>query len=246
MPNRPSSSHGNRHFDRYRHREGPPAPSAGASASDSASVSAPTSASAPGAAGSLTTPVVTSDSHPTESPPTQIVSDIPTHPRLASIHAHSDASNLTKTAAKTAARTSLPNNARVDGHGIGKRNGNGGDINSRAPLGSAPHDIPQSRLGSASAPQHRSSGPAPGMSFPSPGREQVQRDPRFVEDHTKITDDIRQAVPEAVRCSIRDNWENTLLGSAFHQAFVVSLVPRVSNMLLSDGVQVQTTHHIQG
>lgn len=70
--------------------------------------------------------------------------------------------------------------------------------------------------------------PAPGairsVSFPSPGRELIHADQKFLDDKTRITFGIHQAIPEAVRRSVRDNWEKCLLGSDFHQAFVVSPV----------------------
>lgn len=60
------------------------------------------------------------------------------------------------------------------------------------------------------------------VSFPSPGREHIHADPKFLDDKTRITFGIHQAVPEAVRRSVRDNWEKCLLGSDFHQAFVLN------------------------
>lgn len=62
------------------------------------------------------------------------------------------------------------------------------------------------------------------VSFPSPGREHIHADQKFLDDKTRITFGIQQAIPEAVRRSIRDNWEKCLLGSDFHQAFIVGLV----------------------
>ncbi|POS72844.1 hypothetical protein DHEL01_v208764 [Diaporthe helianthi] len=71
--------------------------------------------------------------------------------------------------------------------------------------------------------------PAPGQghpvrtaSFPSPGREHIHADQKFLDDKTRITFGIHQAIPEAVRRSVRDNWEKCLLGSDFHQAFVLN------------------------
>lgn len=58
--------------------------------------------------------------------------------------------------------------------------------------------------------------------FPSPGREQVHADRKFVDDRLKLSLGMRDARPEAVRRCVRDNWEMCLTGSDFHQAFVVS------------------------
>ncbi|KAG8157889.1 hypothetical protein KVR01_012161 [Diaporthe batatas] len=60
------------------------------------------------------------------------------------------------------------------------------------------------------------------MSFPSPGREHIHADQKFLDDKTRISFGIHQAVPEAVRRSVRDNWEKCLVGSDFHQAFVLN------------------------
>jgi hypothetical protein len=60
------------------------------------------------------------------------------------------------------------------------------------------------------------------VSFPSPGRDHLHTDQKFLDDKTRITFGMHQAIPEAVRRSVRDNWEKCLLGSDFHQAFVVS------------------------
>jgi hypothetical protein len=45
---------------------------------------------------------------------------------------------------------------------------------------------------------------------------------KFHDDCTRMTFSIQQSVPEAVRRMVRDNWEKCLLGSDFHQAFIVS------------------------
>ncbi|KUI69074.1 hypothetical protein VM1G_04698 [Cytospora mali] len=58
--------------------------------------------------------------------------------------------------------------------------------------------------------------------FPSPGREHLQASPKFNDDRTRITYGIQQSIPEAVRRSVRDNWEKCLLGSEFHQAFILN------------------------
>lgn len=63
--------------------------------------------------------------------------------------------------------------------------------------------------------------PASTSGFPSPNREKIHQLPKFKDDRTRITFGIQQALPEAVRRSVRDNWEKCLVGSDFHQAFVV-------------------------
>ncbi|KAF3767917.1 hypothetical protein M406DRAFT_106797 [Cryphonectria parasitica EP155] len=62
----------------------------------------------------------------------------------------------------------------------------------------------------------------PSSGFPSPGRDQSHANPKFADDRTRITYAIQQAIPEAARRSVRDCWEKALLGSDFHQAFVLN------------------------
>lgn len=50
----------------------------------------------------------------------------------------------------------------------------------------------------------------------------MQKNPKFLDDRTRITYGIQQSIPDAVRRSVRENWEKCLLGSDFHQAFIVS------------------------
>lgn len=77
-------------------------------------------------------------------------------------------------------------------------------------------------IGTASAAPSATSG------FPSPGKESLHQNVKFKDDRTRITFSIRQALPEAVRRSVRDDWEKCLLGSEFHQAFIVSSCPVLS------------------
>lgn len=58
--------------------------------------------------------------------------------------------------------------------------------------------------------------------FGSPTRDHHRVNPKFNEDVSRLTHAIQQSIPEAVRHVVRDNWEKTLLGTDFHQAFVVS------------------------
>ncbi|OIW31709.1 hypothetical protein CONLIGDRAFT_236520 [Coniochaeta ligniaria NRRL 30616] len=72
--------------------------------------------------------------------------------------------------------------------------------------------------------------------FPSPTKDYPAAYPKFSDDLSRNTLAIKQSVPEAVRQAIRDNWEKCLLGSEFHQAFVVSTaIPccRVAPVLVS-------------
>ncbi|KAH8742877.1 hypothetical protein F5883DRAFT_667023, partial [Diaporthe sp. PMI_573] len=54
----------------------------------------------------------------------------------------------------------------------------------------------------------------------------------------KITYGIQQAVPEAVRRSVRDNWEKCLLGSEFHQAFILNAsIHHVTHAAVQRGIR---------
>jgi hypothetical protein len=68
------------------------------------------------------------------------------------------------------------------------------------------------------------------MGFPSPTQDYATINPKFVDDCTRMNFAIQQSLPEAVRRIVRDHWEKCLLGSEFHQAFIVS---RVSYVVLS-------------
>lgn len=57
----------------------------------------------------------------------------------------------------------------------------------------------------------------------SPGRDHARANPKFNEDISRLTHAIQQSLPEAVRHATREHWEKTLLGSDYHQNFVVSL-----------------------
>ncbi|KAJ9138336.1 Zinc finger, C2H2 [Pleurostoma richardsiae] len=64
--------------------------------------------------------------------------------------------------------------------------------------------------------------PQPASNFPSPDRQYANENPKFGDDCTRIAFAIQQAVPEAVRRVVRDNWQKCLLGSDFHQAFIMN------------------------
>lgn len=60
------------------------------------------------------------------------------------------------------------------------------------------------------------------IGFPSPSQDYATVNSKFVDDCTRMNFAIQQSIPEAVRRIVRDHWEKCLLGSEFHQAFVVS------------------------
>lgn len=64
--------------------------------------------------------------------------------------------------------------------------------------------------------------PPPPAGFPSPLQDYARTNTKFVDDCTRLTFAVHQSLPEAVRRTIRDNWQKCLLGSEFHQAFIVS------------------------
>ncbi|KAK9775793.1 hypothetical protein SCAR479_07609 [Seiridium cardinale] len=66
----------------------------------------------------------------------------------------------------------------------------------------------------------RSNAPAP--AFASPTRDSQSAAPKINEDISRLTHAIQQSIPEAVRHVIRDNWQKALLGTEFHQAFVMN------------------------
>ena len=62
----------------------------------------------------------------------------------------------------------------------------------------------------------------PESGYPSPSRDHPAENPKFVDDLGRLNIAFRQSLPEAVRRAVRDNWEKCLMGSEFHQAFIVS------------------------
>ncbi|KAK4155022.1 hypothetical protein C8A00DRAFT_32200 [Chaetomidium leptoderma] len=60
------------------------------------------------------------------------------------------------------------------------------------------------------------------MGFPSPTQDYAAINPKFVDDCTRMNFAIQQSLPEAVRRIVRDHWEKCLLGSEFHQAFILN------------------------
>ena len=80
-------------------------------------------------------------------------------------------------------------------------------------------------------PQSRST-----MGFPSPTQDYATINPKFVDDCTRLNFAIQQSMPESVRRIVRDHWEKCLLGSEFHQAFIVSPSHGYSSSRLSAGL----------
>ncbi|KAK3938797.1 hypothetical protein QBC46DRAFT_264623 [Diplogelasinospora grovesii] len=58
--------------------------------------------------------------------------------------------------------------------------------------------------------------------FASPTQEHAAVNPKFSDDCARLTFAIQQSLPESVRRIVRDFWEKTLMGSEFHQAFVLN------------------------
>lgn len=74
----------------------------------------------------------------------------------------------------------------------------------------------------------------------------MQANPKLNEDRTRITYGIQQSIPEAVRRSVRDNWEKCLLGSDFHQAFIVSFHQfHQKPFHLTGLIDLASSHHVQ-
>ncbi|KAI1497381.1 hypothetical protein F5X99DRAFT_26612 [Biscogniauxia marginata] len=63
--------------------------------------------------------------------------------------------------------------------------------------------------------------------FPSP--RQDYEPAIFDQDLKLLTHAVQQAMPQAVRRVIRDNWEKSLLGSEFHHAFLLNAVVHHAN-----------------
>ncbi|OAA65533.1 Zinc finger, C2H2 [Niveomyces insectorum RCEF 264] len=63
----------------------------------------------------------------------------------------------------------------------------------------------------------------------SPGRDHFHDNPKFQEDFFRLSYAIQQSLSESVRCAVREHWEKCMLGSDFHQAFMLNvLFDRVS------------------
>lgn len=80
----------------------------------------------------------------------------------------------------------------------------------------------------------------PSKGFPSPLGDHSRVNPKFIDDIARLTFAVQQSLPEAVRRVVRDNWQKCLLGSDFHQVFIVSVrfglpLPRVVLRRMSFG-----------
>ncbi|KAM7217079.1 hypothetical protein V8F06_007594 [Rhypophila decipiens] len=71
-------------------------------------------------------------------------------------------------------------------------------------------------------PPRKASPQIKGFPSPGPGADHPRRNPKFVDDCTRMTYAVQQSLPEAVRRTVRDHWEKCLLGSEFHQAFILN------------------------
>ncbi|KAK8114709.1 hypothetical protein PG999_006778, partial [Apiospora kogelbergensis] len=65
--------------------------------------------------------------------------------------------------------------------------------------------------------------------FQSPSRDHGHENPKFHDDLSRLTHAVQQSVPEAVRRVTRDNWEKILLGTGFHQAFIMNAIIHHTN-----------------
>jgi len=77
-------------------------------------------------------------------------------------------------------------------------------------------DPPVRRADQAQAAAARNAG------FASPTPDYASINPKFNDDVQRMVFAVQQSIPEAVRRVIRDNWEKCLLGSEFHQAFILN------------------------
>ncbi|KAH7035249.1 uncharacterized protein B0I36DRAFT_90081 [Microdochium trichocladiopsis] len=63
----------------------------------------------------------------------------------------------------------------------------------------------------------------PPADFPSPNQNH-QADPTFHRHRDLVDSSIQEAKPEAVRTAVRRNWQKTLMGSAWHEAFILNIL----------------------
>ncbi|ERT01407.1 hypothetical protein HMPREF1624_02653 [Sporothrix schenckii ATCC 58251] len=66
------------------------------------------------------------------------------------------------------------------------------------------------------------SDPRGGIPHPSPGHDYARENPKIQEDYMRLTFAIEQSVSAAVRCAIRQNWQKCLMGTSFHQGFMLN------------------------
>ncbi|KAJ4390915.1 hypothetical protein N0V93_004514 [Gnomoniopsis smithogilvyi] len=136
-----------------------------------------------------------------KSPPAHIVSDIPAAP--------------TSSAAPSASASPSVNNFSIRPSQVHPRK--------NVPEPSHPPALPSTPgISTPALPKGGSTHHRMSLGFPSPKSEAMQTNQKFLDDCDRLKFGIQQALPEAVRRSVRDNWETCLLGSAFHQAFVLN------------------------
>lgn len=153
---------------------------------------------------------LTSTPNITKSPPGQIVSDIPaTGPPTNSSHFHNKIN--TKRVPGASHSPALPSTPGTPNHILPSRSGPDAQ--------GWTHSTPRNQM-TSTHPAGTASRTTTG--FPSPKSEAMQTNQKFLDDCDRLKFGIQQSLPEAVRRSVRDNWEACLLGSPFHQAFVVS------------------------
>ncbi|CCC05002.1 hypothetical protein SMACR_07325 [Sordaria macrospora] len=97
-------------------------------------------------------------------------------------------------------------------------------------------DPPRSRPVSQPPPQAE---PVPSSGFPSPVTTHAHLNKKFADDCTRLTYAIQQSTPDAVRRVFRDNWEKCMLGTEFHQAFILNAsihhaVPSITRRAVRD------------
>lgn len=170
---------------------------------------------------------LTSTPNITKLPSAQIVSDIPAiGPSINPSHVHNKIN--TNRIPGASHSPALPSTPGTPNHVLPSRSGPNPQRWT--------HATPQSQMISSSP-----AGTASRISagFPSPKSEAMQINPKFLDDCNKLKFSIQQSLPEAVRRSVRDNWEACLLGSPFHQAFIVSLsLPLHTTLILLVSVNV--------
>ncbi|KXJ95735.1 hypothetical protein Micbo1qcDRAFT_230915 [Microdochium bolleyi] len=79
------------------------------------------------------------------------------------------------------------------------------------------------------APKPPDAGIRPPSDFPSPGRNHAATRPGFMEDVDSLTTKIQHSPPEAVRAAVRRSWQTTLMGSSWHEAFILNMILTTSN-----------------
>ncbi|CAK7217362.1 hypothetical protein SCUCBS95973_003123 [Sporothrix curviconia] len=66
--------------------------------------------------------------------------------------------------------------------------------------------------------------PRGGIMHPSPKRMYHQENPKVWDDYMRLTFAIEQGLSDSVRLAVRQNWEKCLLGTNFHQGFMLNAI----------------------